>query len=105
MRWQAAPEVDDDLIAARDFIAADNESAARDFLDAAFEAFDRLAQFPEMGPPARFKHRALKGVRYFVLPPPFNRWLVFYKPTGPVIEIKRVLYGSVNWRQEPERFF
>lgn len=63
MNWQASPETDEDLIAARDFIAADNESAARDFLDAAFEAFDRLAQFPEMGPQARFKHLDLKGVR------------------------------------------
>ena len=49
MNWQASPETDEDLIAARDFIAVDNESAARDFLDAAFEAFDRLAHFPEMG--------------------------------------------------------
>ena len=105
MIWQATPETDEDLIAARDFIAADNESAARDFLDAAFEAFDRLTQFPEMGPQARFKHRALKGMRYFLLPPPFNRWLIFYKPVSSGIEIKRVLYGNVNWRQEPERFF
>ena len=105
MSWRASPETDQDLIAARDFIAADNESAARDFLDAAFEAFDRLAQFPEMGPLARFKHRALKEVRFFVMTPPFNRWLIFYQPVGKDVEIRRVLYGNVNWRQEPERFF
>ena len=64
MTWRASPETDEDLIAARDFIAADNEQAALDFLDAAFESFDRLAQFPEMGPPARFKHRSLKGMRF-----------------------------------------
>lgn len=51
------------------------------------------------------KHRALKGVRFFVLAPPFNRWLIFYKPTSGGVEIQRVLYGNVNWRQEPERFF
>jgi plasmid stabilization system protein ParE len=105
MTWRAAPEVDEDLIAARDFLAADNPAAARDFLDAAFEAFDRLARFPEMGPQARSKHSALKKVRFFVLPPPFNHWLVFYQPTRDDIEIRRVLYGNVNWRQEPERFF
>jgi len=105
MNWRASRETDEDLIAARDFIAADNEQSALDFLDAAFESFDRLAQFPEMGPVARFKHRALKGVRYFVVPPPFNRWLIFYKPSRNDVEIKRVLYGNVNWRQEPERFF
>ena len=105
MIWQAAPETDEDLIAARDFIAADNEAAARDFLDAAFEAFDRLAQFPEMGPQARLKHPALKGMRFFVLPPPFNRWMIFYQESSKGVDIKRVLYGNVNWRQEPERFF
>jgi len=105
MNWQASPETDDDVLAARDFIATDNDTAARDFLDAAFEAFDRLAQFPEMGPQARFKHRDLDGVRFFVMAPPFNRWLIFYQPGSKGVEIKRVLYGNVNWRQEPERFF
>jgi plasmid stabilization system protein ParE len=105
MSWQASPETDEDLIAARDYIAADNEPAARDFLDAAFEAFDLLAQFPEMGPRARFKHKGLKAMRFFVLTPPFNHWLIFYQPTAEGVEIKRVLYGNVNWRQEPERFF
>jgi plasmid stabilization system protein ParE len=105
MNWRASPETDGDLIAARDFIAADNEQSARDFLDAVFEAFDRLGQFPEMGPLARFKHRALKRVRFFVLAPPFNRWLVFYKVAGRSVEIQRVHYGNVNWRQEPERLF
>jgi plasmid stabilization system protein ParE len=105
MNWKASPELDEDLIAARDFIAVDSEAAARDFLDTAFEAFDRLARFPEMGPEARFKHRALKGLRFSVLPPPFNRWLVFYQPADGGVEIRRVLYGNVNWRQEPNRFF
>ncbi len=105
MTWLASPETDEDLIAARDFIAADNEQAAGGFLDAAFEAFDLLAQFPEMGPQARFKNRGLKGLRFFVLSPPFNHWLIFYQPAANGVEIKRVLYGNVNWRQEPERFF
>ncbi|MEI6197485.1 MAG: type II toxin-antitoxin system RelE/ParE family toxin, partial [Verrucomicrobiota bacterium] len=82
MSWQASPQTDEDLIAARDFIAADNQPAALDFLDAAFEAFDRLSQFPEMGPPARFKHRALNAVRFLVLPPAFNHWLILYQPTA-----------------------
>ena len=99
MTWRASPETDKDLI------AADNEQAARDFLDAAFETFDRLARFPEIGSLARFKHRALKGVRFFVLAPPFNRWLMFDKPADTGVEIQRGLYGNVNWRQEPERFF
>jgi plasmid stabilization system protein ParE len=105
MNWQASPETDEDLIAARGFIAVDSEPAALNFLDAVFEAFDHLARFPEMGSQARFKHRTLKGARFFVLAPPFNRWLIFYQPTGNGAEIRRVLYGNFNWRQEPERFF
>jgi plasmid stabilization system protein ParE len=105
MNWLASAETDEDLIAARDFIAADNTESALDFLDAAFESFDRLAQFPEIGPAARFKHPTLKKVRYFVMPPPFNRWLIFYEPTAKSVTIKRVLYANVNWRQEPARFF
>lgn len=58
-----------------------------------------------MGPQARFKHLDLKGVRFFVLAPPCNRWLIFYQSAGKGVEIKRVLYGNVNWQQEPERFF
>jgi plasmid stabilization system protein ParE len=77
--WKASPETDEDLIGSRDFIAADNEQSAVDFLDAAFETFDLLAQFPEMGSLAHFRHPGLHGVRYFILPPPFNRWLIFYR--------------------------
>jgi plasmid stabilization system protein ParE len=105
MSWQASPETDEDLIAARDYLAADSEAAARDFLDAAFEAFDLLAQFPERGPKARFKHKDLGTMRFFGLTPPFNHWLIFHQPTAEGVDIKRVLYGNVNWRQEPERFF
>ena len=43
MSWQASEKTDEDLIAARDFIASDNEGAACDFLDAAFETFEQLS--------------------------------------------------------------
>lgn len=45
MNWRASCETDADLIAGRDLIASDSESAALDFLNAAFEAFDQLARF------------------------------------------------------------
>jgi plasmid stabilization system protein ParE len=105
VKWTAGPRVDEDLIAARDFIGADNERAAIAFLDTAFEIFDLLSRFPEMGPSARLKHRRLKGVRFFVLPHPFNRWIVFYRSMPDAVEIIRVIYGAMNWRIEPERFF
>jgi plasmid stabilization system protein ParE len=103
--WQAAPDVDEDLIEGRDYIRGDNDVAAREFLTTAFELFELLAQFPEMGAEARFRSKKLRDVRFLVMPPPFNKWVVFYRTTDYGVGIMRVLYGSVNWRQQPERFF
>lgn len=105
MKWQASPEVDDDLIEGRDFIRADSDVAARAFLNAAFETFDLLGDFPEMGPRARLRSKKLRDLRFFVLPPPFNKWIVFYRVMDYGAGIARILHGSMNWRQEPERFF
>jgi hypothetical protein len=58
MTWRAAPEVDEALIAARDFISADNPATACDFLDAAFELFDLLAHFHKWAS-KRFEHPTL----------------------------------------------
>ena len=75
------------------------------FLEVAFDAFARLTQFPESGPLARFKNRKLAGIRFSVLPPPFNRWLIFYQLRSGEIEIIRVIYGTQNWREAPGAFF
>lgn len=104
MNWVARPQVDEDLIAGRDFILPDNDRAALAFLDAAFALFGRLAQFPEMGARARLKDRRLRKLRYFVMPPPFNRWLIIYEPRPDGVEIFRVIYGTMNWKQSPELF-
>ena len=102
MKWQASPEVDEDLIEGRDF---DNAVAARSFLTTALETFDLLGEFPEMGPKARLRSKKLRDLRFFVMPPPFNRWLVFYRTTSYGVAIVRVLHGSMNWKQQPKRFF
>jgi plasmid stabilization system protein ParE len=103
--WQAAPELDEDLIEGRDYIRGDNEVAAREFLIAAFELFELLAQFPAMGAQARFRSKKLRDLRFLVMPPPFNKWIVFFRMTNYGVGIMRVLHGSVNWRQQPGRFF
>jgi plasmid stabilization system protein ParE len=105
VKWQASPEVDEDLIESRNFIRADSDVAARAFLNTAFETFDLLGNFPEMGPRARLRSKKLRDLRFFVLAPPFNKWIVFYRVTDYGAGIVRVLHGSMNWRQEPERFF
>jgi plasmid stabilization system protein ParE len=103
--WQAAPEVDEDLIEGRDYIRGDNDVAAREFLLTAFKLFELLGQSPQMGTEARFRSKRLRDVRFLVMPPPFNKWIVFYRPTNYGVGIMRLLHGSVNWREQPERFF
>ena len=103
--YHTLPKADDDLIAGARWIRADNPQAARRFLDAAFDTFDRLADFPESGPLARFKSRRLAGIRFCVLPPPFNRWVIFYRIENREVEIIRVIYGTQNWRGNPASFF
>jgi plasmid stabilization system protein ParE len=103
--YRTRPKADHDLVAGARWIFADSPDAARRFLDAAFEAFDRLADFPESGPLARLKHRRLAGIRFSVMPPPFNRWLIFYRQLKTEIEIIRVIYGTQNWRGSPGSFF
>lgn len=100
--YVAKPQVDEDLVAHARWIELDNPEAARRFLDAAFKSFEFLATFPEAGPKARFKNERLKDIRFWVLPPPFNRWLVFYWIEHDVVTIIRVLHSSQNWREEPE---
>jgi toxin ParE1/3/4 len=103
--YRTTPKADEDLVEGARWIRADNPQAARRFLDAAFDTFDRLAEFPESGPVARFKNRKLAAVRFSVLPPPFNRWLVFYQRQGGEVEIMRVVYGTQNWRGNPSSYF
>lgn len=102
---RTTPRADEDLVEGARWIRADNPDSARRFLDAAFSAFDRLAEFPECGPLARFQHRRLTAIRFCVLPPPFNRWLIFYRTDDQEVEILRVIYGTQNWRRKPSPFF
>ena len=44
---RTTPRAEEDLIEGARWIRADNPQAARRFLDAAFDAFDRLTEFPE----------------------------------------------------------
>lgn len=104
MNWLITDEAEADLIAGREWIAADNADAAQEFLQSAKDCFERLTQFPETGAAAKIKGREFSGLRFIVLSPPFNRWIVFYHGTSQ-IEVIRVLYGAQNWRNAPRRFF
>jgi len=103
--YRTTPKTDEDLVESARWIRANNPKAARRFLNAAFDAFDRLAQFPESGPLVRINNRRLTGVRFCVLTPPFNRWLIFYRIEKNSVEILRVIYGTQNWRSKSASFF
>jgi len=100
----AKPRVDQDLIRNAGWIERDNPEAAVRFLDTAFKSFEFLARVPEAGIKARFRNERLKDVRFWVMPPPFNKWLIFYRLESRAVCILRVLYGAQNWREEPESF-
>ena len=104
MKCFISDQAEADLEGGRDWIKLDNPEAAVRLIETALECFDRLAQFPETGAAAKIAGREFSSLRFMVLAPPFNRWIVFYNITSR-IEIVRVLYGVQNWRNEPRRFF
>ena len=53
----------------------------------------------------RLRSKKLRDLRFFVMPPPFNKWIILYRVTDYGVGIARVLHGSMNWWQESERFF
>jgi plasmid stabilization system protein ParE len=103
--YLAKPTVDEDLLRNAKWIAPDNPDAAQRFLNTAFKSFDFLAGFPEAGPKARLKHERLKDIRFWVLSPPFNRWLVFYRIEAGTVVIVRVLNSAQNWRERCGELF
>jgi len=74
------------------------------FMDTAFKSFEFLARVPEAGIKAQLRNERLKEVRFWVMPPPFNKWLIFYRLESGAVCILRVLYGAQDWREEPESF-
>ena len=101
-RYLARPAVDDDLLQSAKWIALDNPDAAQRFLDTAFKSFEFLSGCPEAGPRARLKDERLREIRFWVLPPPYNRWLVFYRIEAETVVIVRVLHSAQNWRERAE---
>jgi len=72
----------------RDFIAKDNQDAARRVILAIRDATIRLRQFPQSGRPiGRFKSRGLREVLV-------GKYLIPYAVEGDQVRILRVLYGA-----------
>lgn len=97
---EKTPEARFDLIRHFYFIGTDHPQAAERFLDAAEDAFNKLAEMPGMGPAWGFKSPRLKDVRFWPLKR-FRNHLIFYRPTATGIKVLRVIHGA----QDVERIF
>ena len=66
---------------------------AERFILAVYDAFETLADNPEIGAPRELGSPALTGLRLWPVPG-FERWLVFYLPADTTVQIVRVLHGA-----------
>jgi toxin ParE1/3/4 len=87
-----APEADDDLEGIVDFIARDNPTAAREWLQKLRETCEALSKNPGMGE-AR-EGFGVVGCRSFSA----GSYVVFFRPVGDGIEVSRVIHGSRDMR-------
>ena len=70
------------------------EKVAEDFLKAVLMTLHTLAARPELGRPRGFRRPVLHGLRSFQVERPFNRILIFYRPTEEGITAWRLMDGS-----------
>ena len=82
-----------DLAEIFSYIAVDKLSAAERFVEAAEDAFTKLADMPGMGPEWGSKKPSLRGVRFWPIRG-FSNYLIFYKRTKDGIEVLRVIHGA-----------
>jgi toxin ParE1/3/4 len=90
-RWDESDFVFSDLRTVARFIHQDNPTAARFFLEAAYDAFEFLARNPGVG-----RQRTDLGfpeIRSWRIPS-FRRYLIFYRELPDRIQIWRVLHGA-----------
>lgn len=91
--YVARPQAHLDLAENAYHLAEESLEVADRFLDAAERAFEKLAEFPELGARREYNNLRLKGLRMWPIPD-FPRHLVFYLPAERGIEVVRVLHGA-----------
>jgi len=73
-----------------------NPSAALRFVNAAEEAIDLLARFPEMGPVWRYGPP--EHPTWYLLVPGFHHYLIFYRYEEEEVRLGRLLHGAMDLR-------
>lgn len=93
MKYIVRPAARRDVIRCFKVIEAGDPDAAARFLDAVESAFESIARQPSLlGHEMGFRRHA--GVRSFRIPPPFERYLIFFRPHSRHVEFKRVIHGA-----------
>jgi toxin ParE1/3/4 len=85
-------KADQDLDAIFDYIASNNEDAARRVYAAAFESIEMLAAMPGFGRSGNFNDSRLNDVRTWPISK-FPNYLLIYRATDSVLYVIRVLHG------------
>ncbi len=90
------PLAEQDLQDILEYIAQHRPQTARKWYEVLREKCAFLAQHPELG-----EHRPelADAIRSFSV----NRWVIFYRLTGDVVEIHRILDGSRDVRSQIDR--
>lgn len=86
------PIAQEDLVSVFDFIAQDNPTRARSFVDMLDKRIGLLEQRPLLGRIPRHSKLREYGYRVLIV----EAYLVFYLVRGQEIEIHRVIHGSRN---------
>jgi toxin ParE1/3/4 len=94
-RVERLPRARIDLAEIFSYIANDNLPAAERFVEAAEDAFAKLADMPGMGPEWGSKKRSLRGVRFWPIKG-FTNYLIFYRRLEDGVRILRVIHGARN---------
>ena len=93
MKYIVRPAARRDVARTFRSIEAEQPAAAARFIDAVESTFEAIASQPDLlGHELGFRRHA--GVRSFRIPPPFERYLVFFHPHPKHVEFKRVLHGA-----------
>ena len=84
-----------DLLETAAYIREKRPASAPQFVTAAREAFDLLAEPPGIGRPYQTEHLRLQGLRVWQVKG-FEKYLIFYRAGKQTVYVERVLYGGRN---------
>ena len=93
MKYMVRPAARRDMKRYWQTIASDNARSADDLVDVVEATMEKISRQPQlMGHDMGFRRHA--GVRSFRLPPPFGKYLLFFRVHERHVEFKRLVHGA-----------